>query len=99
MVFVEKAPEKLVHPSLCGETPLRMKQIRKCAHVALLCVQEDPADRPSMWEVVLMLNRGASAGLKTPKKPARQYGRKPRFGDFLWETRNWYKKTITVVLR
>uniref|UniRef100_A0ACD5TZ26 Uncharacterized protein n=1 Tax=Avena sativa TaxID=4498 RepID=A0ACD5TZ26_AVESA len=76
MVFVENALENLVHPSLRRETPRRMEKIRRCAQVALLCVQEDPADRPSMWEVVLMLNISIGAQcLETPKKPAHQYGR------------------------
>jgi hypothetical protein len=52
-----------------------------------------------MWDVVLVLNGAAGAGLKTPKKPARHYGGKPRFGDLLRETRDRSKKTTTVVLR
>lgn len=99
LLFVEKAIENLVHPSLCGEAPRRMKEIWRCAHIALLCVQEDPADRPSMREVVLMLISPGDIGLKTPKKPVRQYGSKPIFVDLLRDTRDWYKKTITVVLR
>ncbi|KAM0840521.1 hypothetical protein ACQ4PT_059607 [Festuca glaucescens] len=101
LVFVEKTLWKLlVHPSLCSEALRRMDQnhqIRRCAHIALVCVQEDPADRPSMWEVVLMLS--TTARLETPKKPVRQYGSEPRSGDILRDTRDWYKKTITVVLR
>uniref|UniRef100_A0ACD5W473 Uncharacterized protein n=1 Tax=Avena sativa TaxID=4498 RepID=A0ACD5W473_AVESA len=94
ILFVDKALENLVHPSLSGEAPRRMKQITKCVHIALLCVQEDPTDRPSMWEVVLMLSSAApdDASMKTPKKPVRQYGSKPISGDLL-------RDTITVVLR
>jgi hypothetical protein len=80
-----------------SETARQMEQIRRCAHIALLCVQEDPADRPSMWEVVLMLS--TTTRLQTPKKPVRQYVSETRSGDLLRDTRNWYKKTITVVLR
>ncbi|KAM0886849.1 hypothetical protein ACQ4PT_029458 [Festuca glaucescens] len=100
LIFVEKTLWKLVHPSLCSEALRRMDQnhqIKRCAHIALLCVQEAPADRPSMWEVVLMLS--TTARLQTPKKPVRQYGSEPRSGDILRDTRDWYKKTITVVLR
>lgn len=79
MMIVEEALfTKLIHPSLCGcgEPAPPMDQMRRCAQVALLCVQEDPKDRPSMWDVVLMLKGGGdgAAGLPTPKKPARCYG-------------------------
>ncbi|TVU46570.1 hypothetical protein EJB05_06111, partial [Eragrostis curvula] len=101
-VFVQKALTKLLHPSLHGEAPSRVgSQIRRCAHVALLCVQEDPADRPSMWDVVLMLNgdAGAGAGLPTPKRPSRRYGSTLPFADFVQDEGERYKKTITVVMR
>ncbi|KAH9723199.1 cysteine-rich receptor-like protein kinase 10 [Citrus sinensis] len=31
-------------------------EVNRCIHVGLLCVQEDPADRPSMATIVLVLN-------------------------------------------
>lgn len=37
--------------------------------VALLCVQENPIDRPSMLEVSLML-KSENAAIISPKKPA-----------------------------
>ncbi|KAL5772844.1 hypothetical protein ACOSQ2_012768 [Xanthoceras sorbifolium] len=40
----------------------------RCLHIALLCVQEIPIDRPSMLEVSWMLKNEA-ADLMTPKKP------------------------------
>ncbi|KAK7265129.1 hypothetical protein RJT34_32745 [Clitoria ternatea] len=44
-------------------------KIMRCMHVALLCVQENPADRPSMLEVdSLLKNEGAAIG--APKMPA-----------------------------
>ncbi|KAL6598254.1 hypothetical protein ACP70R_046419 [Stipagrostis hirtigluma subsp. patula] len=100
VVFAGKAPlTKLIHPSLYLHS--EASQVKRCAHIALLCVQEDPADRPSMWEVLLMLNGDAAtaAGLPTPKKPSRRYGGAPRFADFLRDEREWYKKTVTVVMR
>ncbi|KDP31753.1 hypothetical protein JCGZ_14985 [Jatropha curcas] len=41
----------------------------KCLHVALLCVQDNPADRPNMSNVVTMLS-SETTGFPTPKKPA-----------------------------
>ncbi|KAK8620112.1 hypothetical protein V6N13_066597 [Hibiscus sabdariffa] len=41
----------------------------RCMQVALLCVQENAADRPSMVEVFSILKNGSSA-ISTPKRPA-----------------------------
>ncbi|BAH93567.1 Os06g0541500 [Oryza sativa Japonica Group] len=82
-----------------------MGQIVGCAHIALLCVQEDPEDRPSMWDVVLMLHGGVAAlsALPTPKQPARRYGggreQRPKFREVLANGHDWDKKTVTVLMR
>ncbi|XP_039156008.1 G-type lectin S-receptor-like serine/threonine-protein kinase At4g03230 [Eucalyptus grandis] len=44
-------------------------QVLKCINVALLCLQEDPSDRPTMSTAVFMLG-SESATLPVPKKPA-----------------------------
>ncbi|MCD7448455.1 hypothetical protein HAX54_042253 [Datura stramonium] len=44
------------------------KEVIKCINVALLCVQEDQADRPTMSNVVLMLG-GESMTLPRPNQP------------------------------
>lgn len=44
-------------------------EVMRCVHIALLCVQEDPLDRPSMSTVLLMLN-SYSTTLEMPSKPA-----------------------------
>ncbi|KAF2303579.1 hypothetical protein GH714_019584 [Hevea brasiliensis] len=44
------------------------KEILRCIHIGLLCIQEHPADRPTMLEVVFML--GNETSLPSPKKPA-----------------------------
>ncbi|XP_035539985.1 G-type lectin S-receptor-like serine/threonine-protein kinase At4g03230 isoform X1 [Juglans regia] len=44
-------------------------QFVKCANIALLCVQEDPNDRPTMSNIVTMLD-SETATVPTPKKPA-----------------------------
>ena len=46
----------------------RQKMLR-CIHIGLLCVQEDPADRPTMASVVLMLS-SFSITLNLPSQPA-----------------------------
>ncbi|KAL0449258.1 UNVERIFIED_CONTAM: Cysteine-rich receptor-like protein kinase [Sesamum latifolium] len=43
--------------------------ILRCVHIALLCVQENAADRPTMSSVVLMLN-SSSLTLRIPSQPA-----------------------------
>ncbi|KAL0001793.1 hypothetical protein SO802_015574 [Lithocarpus litseifolius] len=41
----------------------------RCVNVGLLCVQEDPSDRPTMLNVVFMLG-SETATLPTPKQPS-----------------------------
>ena len=43
-------------------------EITRCIHIALLCVQENVADRPTMNTVVLMLNSN-SLSLPVPSEP------------------------------
>ncbi|KAB5560468.1 hypothetical protein DKX38_005425 [Salix brachista] len=58
---------ELVDPSLMerGQT----EGIVRCIHVGLLCVQKDPADRPTMSFVVLALGSDPIT-LPQPKEPA-----------------------------
>jgi hypothetical protein len=44
-------------------------QMLKCIHIGLLCVQEDPADRPMMSVVNVMLSSG-TVSLQAPSRPA-----------------------------
>ena len=44
-------------------------EVMRCIQVGLLCVQEDPAERPTMATVVLMLNC-YSVTLPLPQQPA-----------------------------
>ena len=41
----------------------------RCTHIALLCVQENAIDRPSMLEVSSML-KNETVAVTIPKKPA-----------------------------
>ncbi|XP_062229660.1 putative cysteine-rich receptor-like protein kinase 20 [Phragmites australis] len=45
-------------------------KIVRCAQVALLCAQEDPADRPTMSDVVALLNFESTSLLPDPKPPS-----------------------------
>lgn len=44
-------------------------EVIRCIQIGLLCVQEDPADRPTMTTIVLMMN-SYSVTLPLPNQPA-----------------------------
>lgn len=50
------------------------EEVRRCIGIGLLCVQEDPAERPTMSQLVLLLET-KQAPLPPPKKPAFSTGR------------------------
>ncbi|XP_019261042.1 PREDICTED: cysteine-rich receptor-like protein kinase 10 [Nicotiana attenuata] len=64
----EGTTTNLIDPMLRGSTGL-VRDIMRCIHIALLCVQENVADRPTMAAVVLMLS-SASLSLPMPSGPA-----------------------------
>ncbi|CAL4924150.1 unnamed protein product [Urochloa decumbens] len=45
-------------------------EMMRCINSALLCVQENAADRPTMADVIAMLNSEATTTLAEPKQPA-----------------------------
>jgi hypothetical protein len=47
-----------------------LAEIVHCAHVALLCAEEDPVDRPTMSDVVALLNFECANLLPDPKEPS-----------------------------
>ncbi|KAE8686674.1 putative Cysteine-rich RLK 29 [Hibiscus syriacus] len=49
-------------------------RVLRCIHIGLLCVQEDPADRPTMSSVILMLG-SETISLPRPALPAFSVGR------------------------
>ena len=59
-------PLELLDPIL-GDSYARSEVIR-CIQIGLLCVQEDPAERPTMATIVLMLN-SYSVTLPLPNEP------------------------------
>ncbi|XP_037466350.1 putative cysteine-rich receptor-like protein kinase 35 isoform X2 [Triticum dicoccoides] len=58
---------ELVDPSL--GTGYEITEITRCAQMALLCTQEDPADRPTMTDVAAMLNSESMSLSMEPKQP------------------------------
>uniref|UniRef100_K3ZIQ6 Protein kinase domain-containing protein n=1 Tax=Setaria italica TaxID=4555 RepID=K3ZIQ6_SETIT len=58
---------KLFHSPLGNES--ERTEILRCIQIALLCVEQDPANRPTMQEVVLMLSCHDVA-LPMPQRPA-----------------------------
>ncbi|XP_021894437.1 LOW QUALITY PROTEIN: cysteine-rich receptor-like protein kinase 10 [Carica papaya] len=60
--------DPILAPSCVGSDVL------KCIHIGLLCVQEDPADRPTMSSVAVML-ASESMELPIPMQPAFSVGR------------------------
>lgn len=45
-------------------------EMLKCINIALMCVQESSADRPTMSDVVAMLSMETLSSLPQPKQPA-----------------------------
>ncbi|VAI17590.1 unnamed protein product [Triticum turgidum subsp. durum] len=54
----------MIDPALHGES--RMTEIMKCIQIALWCSRPNAGDRPSMWDVLLMLSC-ESATLRVPE--------------------------------
>ncbi|KAJ9136289.1 hypothetical protein P3X46_033381 [Hevea brasiliensis] len=62
-----ETPSEVLDPTLKGSCSTN--EFLRCTQIGLLCVQEDPADRPTMATVVLMLST-YSVTLQAPQKPA-----------------------------
>ncbi|KAJ1275031.1 hypothetical protein BS78_05G105900 [Paspalum vaginatum] len=60
---------ELVDESLAEHQDLTL-EILKCINIALMCVQESAADRPTMSDVVAMLSIETMSSLPQPKQPA-----------------------------
>lgn len=58
--------------------PYSPEEVIKCTHIGLLCVQEDPNDRPTMATVVFYLN-SPSINLPPPREPG--YFKRDRIQD------------------
>jgi hypothetical protein len=65
--LVEEKSLDLVDETLKGS--LDPEEVLKCLKVGLLCVQENPDERPLMSQVLLMLASTDITSLPTPKQP------------------------------
>lgn len=65
MLYKEGRSKEVVDPNLVNSCYL--PEMLRCIHVALLCVQQRPEDRPNMSTVLLMLgNEGVLPPAKQP---------------------------------
>jgi hypothetical protein len=60
-------PLELLDPTM--RDSFSKNEVIRCIHIGLLCVQEDPASRPTMATIVLMLE-SHSVSLQLPQHPA-----------------------------
>uniref|UniRef100_A0A0E0EER6 Uncharacterized protein n=1 Tax=Oryza meridionalis TaxID=40149 RepID=A0A0E0EER6_9ORYZ len=63
---------EIVDPSLGRHYP--RGEILKCINIGLLCVQQNPADRPSMSAIIILLS-SETVTLQAPYRPAYMFGR------------------------
>ncbi|KAM6585134.1 hypothetical protein CsatB_012136 [Cannabis sativa] len=66
-LWKEGNPLKLLDPSL--EHTYSDNEVVRCINIGLLCVQEDPEERPTLKTIVLMFN-SCSITLAAPNRPA-----------------------------
>ncbi|PSR98439.1 Cysteine-rich receptor-like protein kinase [Actinidia chinensis var. chinensis] len=66
-LWKEGTPLELTDPTLEGSYSI--DEVKRCIHIGLLCVQQDPNLRPSMATVVIMLS-SYSVTLPIPQQPA-----------------------------
>jgi hypothetical protein len=74
-MWKEGKARDLADPSIMDTCLL--DEVLLCSHVALLCLQENPVDRPLMSSIVYSLENGSTT-LPTPNNPG-HYGQ--RSGD------------------
>ncbi|BAF21789.1 Os07g0537500 [Oryza sativa Japonica Group] len=65
--WTARAVSEAVDPVMGGG--FSWSDVMRCIHIGLLCVQENPADRPVMSSVVMMLGSD-TVSLRAPSKPA-----------------------------
>ncbi|RLN40801.1 putative receptor-like protein kinase [Panicum miliaceum] len=65
--MLKGTPLETADPSLDWQqaAALQESEVLKCIHLGLLCVQEDPADRPTMLDILVMLH-GHEASFAAP---------------------------------
>ncbi|CAJ1977283.1 unnamed protein product [Sphenostylis stenocarpa] len=62
--WTEQTPMEFLDPTLRGS--YSRNEVKRCIHIGLLCVQENPSDRPSMATIAHMLNSYSVTTSKIP---------------------------------
>ncbi|KAL1190777.1 putative cysteine-rich receptor-like protein kinase 12 [Cardamine amara subsp. amara] len=65
-VWRDGSPLDLLDPTIVDN--YQSEQVTRCIHIALLCVQEDPTDRPNLSTIMLMLTSNTLI-LPVPQQP------------------------------
>ncbi|KAJ8763606.1 hypothetical protein K2173_003078 [Erythroxylum novogranatense] len=94
MLWNEGTPMELLDK--CFVDSANLAEVIRCIHVALLCVQQRPEDRPNMSTVVLML--GSENPLPEPKQPGFFTGRNPAESDSSNKQESLSANEITMTL-
>ncbi|KAB8112391.1 hypothetical protein EE612_050678 [Oryza sativa] len=69
--WVKGTPLEIADASLLGDgRGLSDMELLKCVHFGLLCVQENPVDRPTMLDILVMLHDVDTNSFVAPSKPA-----------------------------
>lgn len=69
--WVKGTPLEIADASLLGGgRGLSDMELLKCVHFGLLCVQENPVDRPTMLDILVMLHDVDTNSFVAPSKPA-----------------------------
>ncbi|CAN0896934.1 G-type lectin S-receptor-like serine/threonine-protein kinase At4g03230 [Linum grandiflorum] len=69
-LWSEGKPEELIDPAVKNSPCCNPTEAVKFIQVGLLCVQEDPADRPTMSSVTQMLLSNDTQSFPSPAEPA-----------------------------
>ena len=64
-LWVENSPLELVDEAMRGS--FQTNEVMRCIHIALLCVQDDSSERPSMDNILVMMN-SFTVTLPIPKR-------------------------------
>ncbi|KAI3680587.1 hypothetical protein L6452_35360 [Arctium lappa] len=78
-LWKENKGEQLIDGRLIQNFPVA--EALRWVNIALLCVQEDPQDRPTMSNVVFMLEGQWSSNLPTPSEPPLSFARFAVFSE------------------
>lgn len=86
ILWIKGTPLELIDECLANSS--NVSEVLRCIHVALLCVQQRPEDRPNMPTIVQML--GNENPLPQPKQPGFFIGRNPLEQDASSNRNNVY---------